>query len=78
MAKVALLVDFEPRTRVVVDIPEGMSLEEWMENQSNFDSVAQKARANMLEEIENYLLGENMYWQEDEECPFGTFSSDIE
>lgn len=76
MAKIALLVDFEPRTRVVVDIPEGVSLDEWMENQENFDSVAKLARENMLKDINNYLMGENMYWDEDNECPFGTFSDD--
>ena len=78
MAKVALLVDFEPRTRVVVDIPDGVSVEEWLEKQENFDAVAQKARDNMLEEINNYLMGENMYWQEDTECPFGSLPMDNE
>ena len=78
MGKVALLVDFEPRTRVVVDIPDGMSVEDWLENQENFDAVAQKARANMLEDINNYLMGENMYWQEDKECPFGSLTMDKE
>ena len=78
MAKVALLVDFEPRTRVVVDIPNGVSVEEWLEKQENFDAVAQKARDNMLEDINNYLMGENMYWQEDKECPFGSLPMDNE
>ena len=79
MAKVALLVDFNPRTRVVVDIPEGMEVGEWLENSDNFDSVSKKAREQMLEgNIEDYLCGDNMYWEEDEECPFGSLTIDKE
>ena len=76
MAKVALLVDFAPRTRVVVDVPEGMSVEDYLEDNTNYDKVVAQARAQMCEEIENYLSGENMEWNEDSECPFGTFSWD--
>jgi len=77
MAKVALLVDFEPRTRVVVDIPEGVSVEKWLEDDNNFGAVAKKAREQMLEgNIENYLCGDNMYWEEDTECPFGSLTMD--
>lgn len=77
MAKVALLVDFNPRTRVVVDIPEGVSVEKWIEDNDNFDSVAKQAREQMLEHnAEDYLCGENMYWEEDLECPFGTLTMD--
>lgn len=78
MGKVALLVSFEPRTRVVVDIPEKMSLDKWIEDNDNFDSVVQKARSNMLLEnrVEDYLCGENMYWEEDTECPFGSLTMD--
>ena len=39
MAKVALLVSFEPRTRVAVDVPKGMSLDKWLENEDNFESI---------------------------------------
>ena len=78
MAKVALLVDFEPRTRVVVDIPDGKSVEEYLRDNDNFDNLAAVARHNMvLDGIEKYLNGENLVWQEDEECPFGTFSWDV-
>lgn len=77
MAKVALLVDFNPRTRVVVDIPKGSSVEKWLEDNDNFDSVVKKAREQMLEgNIEDYLCGENMYWEEDTECPFGSLTMD--
>lgn len=73
MAKVALLVDFEPRTRVVVDIPKGMSVEKYLEDGNNFDNLVKQAREKMVSDISNYLCGDNCYWQEDSECPFGTF-----
>ena len=79
MAKVALLVDFNPRTRVVVDIPENIETEKWLEDSNNFDSVVKKAREQMLEgNIEDYLCGDNMYWEEDTECPFGSLTMDKE
>ena len=79
MGKVALLVDFNPRTRVVVDIPDGMNTNEWIENPDNFDLVAKTAREQMLEnQVEDYLSGENMYWEEDMECPYGSLSFDNE
>ena len=78
MAKVALLVDFEPRTRVVVDVPDGMSVEEYLQDNDNFDNLAAVARHKMvLDGIEEYLNGENLVWQKDKECPFGTFSWDV-
>lgn len=79
MGKVALLVDFNPRTRVVVDIPENVSVEKWLEDNDNFDLVAKTAREQMLENrVEDYLSGENMYWEEDMECPYGSLSIDNE
>lgn len=73
MAKVALLVDFVPRTRVVIDVPDNMTVERYLENNDAYDALAQQARNQMCEEISGYLNGENMEWQEDMECPFGTF-----
>ena len=79
MAKVAILVEFSPRTRVVVDIPENMSVLEWAENDKNFDELVSKARANMCKEIESYLCGDNVSdYVEDEECPYGSLPTDKE
>lgn len=78
MSKTALLIDFCPRTRIVVDVPEGISTAEWLENQENWDNLAKTAREKMAEELPNYLNGENMEWDFDFECPFGTFKSDNE
>ena len=77
MVKIALLVDFEPRTRVVIDVPKGMSVEKYLQDDNNYEALVKKAREQMLPEIENYLNGENLVWQEDDECPFGTFSWDV-
>ena len=79
MAKVALLVDFNPRTRVVVDIPDNVEVDKWLEDDNNFGAVAKKAREQILENrVEDYLCGENMYWEEDLECPFGSLTMDNE
>ena len=76
MAKTALLVEFAPRTRVIVNVPDGMSVRQYLENGENFDNLVKQAREQMLWDIENYLDGDNVTWEEDTECPFGTFNSD--
>lgn len=76
MEKVALLVDFEPSTRVIVDIPVGMSVSRYLQDPENFDNLVKKAREQMLPKIEDYLNGDNLVWEEDFECPFGTFNTD--
>lgn len=76
MNKIALLVEFSPRTRVVVSVPDGMTVEQWLEDNNNYDSLVQEARNNMLKGINDYLSGENMNWEEDTECPFGSLNSD--
>lgn len=76
MPKVAVLVEFCPRTRVVVAVPEGMTLEEYLKDDEVYDRLAFKARMRMKEELHNYLSGENMSWEEDKECPFGTLPQD--
>lgn len=75
--KVAVLVTFSPRTRVIVDIPKGQSLDDWLESDRNLSLVAELARSNMLQEPEGYLCADNMSEVDpDEECPFGTISGD--
>lgn len=74
--KTALLVDFYPRTRVVVDIPEGQTVEQYLENDENYDKLVKQARENMCEHIDEYLCGDNMMWDTDDECPYGTFKDD--
>lgn len=76
MPKVAVLVEFCPRTRVVVAVPEGMTLEEYLKDNEVYDRLALKARMRMKEELHDYLSGENMSWEEDKGLPFGTLPQD--
>lgn len=76
MAKVALLVDFYTCTRIVLDIPKGMTAEEYLENSDNYDSLVKKAREKMAQNLPDYLSGDNMEWDYDEACPAGSFDSD--
>lgn len=78
MAKTALLVEFIPRTRVIVDIPEGMSINEYLEKDENVNLVVRKARANMAIDLPNYLGEENSFVEEDLECPYGSLGADKE
>lgn len=71
MAKTAYLFTFYPRTRVVAD-PNDFKNEDEL-----YDYLSRKAREQMLENgIEDYLCGDNGEYEEDEECPFGTFDFD--
>lgn len=63
--KVALLVDFMPRTRVVVEIPEDMSIEDYLEDDNNYDMLAKRARDKMSAYLSDYLNGDNMTYKED-------------
>ena len=72
----AFLVDFNPRTRVVAEVPDGMTAEEFIESDNGFNILVKAARENMVADLNNYLMGENAYAEEDEECPFGTFDWD--
>ena len=76
MAKVALLVDFGPRTRVVIDVPDGTTALKYLETNDGWDKVAKMAREQMMKSPEDYLSGENMWWEFDEECPFGSLPMD--
>lgn len=68
--KKAFLVDFNVRTRVVVDL-DGKTEEEVDE------AAIAAARQNILSDAENYIIGDNCTEIEpDEECPFGTFDWD--
>ena len=71
MAKTAYLYTFHPRTRVVAD-PNDFQCEEDL-----YNYITAKAREQMLNNgIEDYLCGDNGEYEEDTECPFGTFSED--
>lgn len=70
MAKAAYLYTFHPRTRVVAD-PNDFRCEEDL-----YEYITVKAREQMEKDLANYLNGENGEYEEDEECPYGTFDSE--
>lgn len=80
--KTAFLVDFDPRTRVVVEVPENFSLDKsWEEmteeERTAFDNIIETARRQILANPQEYLTGDNLCQiEEDTECPFGTFDED--
>lgn len=74
--KIAILATFSVRTRVVVDMPDDVEKEDFLDSQHCADAVSRKGRENILSEPENYLMSENLELEEDIECPFGTFSFD--
>ena len=72
MAKTAYLFTFHPTTRVVADPND-------FKNENDFfNHLATKAREQMEKDLANYLYGENGEYEEDTECPFGTFNEDKE
>lgn len=72
--KKAFLVSFDVMTRVVIDVPEGASVEDIENDDKLFDQLVSQARDHVLEDPFNYLCGDNLSeTQEDEECPYGTF-----
>lgn len=77
MSKIAYLVDFSIRTRVVVDVDDNLEEKDpWM-NDGLFDDVYSKAYDNVLSDLPNYLSCENITEiDEDTECPAGTFPLD--
>ena len=74
--KTAVLVDFNPRTRLIVDVPEGQDIDQYLADDENWAEIAKRARKVVLCDAENYLTGENMFVEEDEECPYGTFDGE--
>lgn len=71
MAKKALLVSFEPTTRIVVEVPkEKMSSKDMIDYiDQNWDKITEVAMNRMKQNIDDYLCWENLVWEEDCECP---------
>lgn len=58
--KTAVIVTFIPRTRIVIDLPEGKTLDEFIEDTGNLDGVVQAAREKMDGELNGYLCGDSL------------------
>lgn len=69
MQKKAILVTFQATTRLVIDIPKGITLEQYLENIYNWSAISRTARHKMQEDLGNYLFGDNMSVEEDTEVP---------
>lgn len=80
--KTAFLVDFTPRTRVVVDTPKGFSLNKHFNEMSKeeaeaLNNIIGKAIQQMLKNPADYIAVDNISnIEEDTECPCGTFEED--
>lgn len=83
MPKKAFLVEFAPRTRVIVDVPDGFDPDNVNfvreSDRIAYDAIIRAAREKITLDAANYLYGDNLSEiVEDVECPFGTFSEDNE
>lgn len=80
MAKKAYLVTFTSTTRVVVDVPDNVDVDNLnlinSKDASVFYSIIQKARGNIVENAWDYLYGDNAEVVEDKECPYGEYEGD--
>lgn len=81
MPKKAFLVEFAPRTRVIVDVPDGFDPDNVNfvreSDSAAYDAIICAAREKISRDTVNYLCGDNVSELEDDiECPFGTFDED--
>lgn len=71
--KVAVLVTFVPRTRIVLEIPEGLNVEDYMERCPDaVDIITDAARRKMLSAPDGYLCVDNMEAEDDTEIPYNS------
>ena len=68
MAKVAVLASYKITKRIVVDVPEGKTLEEYLES-DGFFKLAETAAEQFKSDIGNYLIPDNFEVEEDWEIP---------
>lgn len=76
MPKTAILACFTVRTRVIVNIPDNTTIDEFLNSNQCTNIVTQLARENILSYPEDYMCVDNLDFEEDIECPFGTFPTD--
>lgn len=68
MAKVAVLASFQITKRMVIEVPDGMSLDEYL-NTDGFTKVSEAAAEQFKSDIGNYLIRDNFDAEEDWEIP---------
>ncbi len=67
--KKAIIVEFTPMTRLIIEIPEGESLDQWLGEKENLRKVSRMARARMAAAIGDYLCIDNLDVKEDINFP---------
>lgn len=67
MPKTAILVTFQATTRIVIDVPDDVTLKQYLDNRFNWSSVSRTARNKMQGDLGDYLCGDNMSVEEDTE-----------
>ena len=67
--KKAILAEFAPMTRLVVEIPEGVPLDQWLQKEENLRKVSRMARAKIAADIGDYLCIDNLDVKEDIDFP---------
>lgn len=69
MAKVAILASFEITKRMVIEVPDGMTLDQYLDTDDGFCKVFYAAADQFKSDIGNYLLPDNFNAVEDTEIP---------
>lgn len=76
MAKVAFLVDYSIRTRVIVDIPDNINPMDIKDCDPIWDKIVATANENVKTNPSVFSHDNVVEIEEDMECPFGTFEFD--
>ena len=74
--KHAFLVTLSATTRIIADVPNGDTIESFLEKDKNYLELVRVAREKISGNLEDYLAAENADIFPDDECPAGTFSGD--
>ena len=69
--KKAVIAEFTPMTRLVIEIPEGEPLVQWLGKKENLRKVSRMARAKIAAAIGDYLCIDSLDVKEDVDCPAG-------
>ena len=67
MKKVAILGDFLAMTRLVIEVPEGMDVDQYICD--NFDEVSKLAKKKIMKKLDEAFSSDNFDYHIDTECP---------
>jgi len=71
MKKIAVIANFSIKKRMVIEIPDDTTLDEYLYLESNgaFEGLSEAAASEFIPEISEYLVPENFEAEEDREIP---------